>query len=78
MNQCQSFIESVAVTKSDSTPVNCKAIYVGGTGNLVIKHSETSATVTYSSVPAGAVLYLNLRNGRIMNATTATDIIAMS
>lgn len=47
------------VTKSDSTPMQFKAIYIGGTGNLAIKRNQADASaVTFSTVPAGTVLYV--------------------
>jgi len=71
-------VHSVAVTKSDSTDVSCEALYIAGTGDVVIKHHAASAAVTYSGVAAGAILPVKLVNGRVMNATTATGIVAMS
>lgn len=73
-----SAVNSLAVTKSDSTEVDCEALYIGGAGDLVIKHTSTSATVTYSGLTAGTVLPVRLRKGRVMAATTATLIVAMS
>lgn len=72
------FVNSVAVTKSDTTPVDCVALYIGGTGNVVIKHTAESAAVTFTAVPVGTVLNVHLKNGRVMNATTATNIVALS
>lgn len=73
-----SAISSVAVTTSDTTRIDCDKLYVGGTGAVAIKHSSTGATVTYSGVPAGTVLDVRLVDGRVMAATTATLIVAMS
>lgn len=71
-------VNSVAVTASDSTEVSCEALYIGSSGNVAIKHQSTSATVTYIGVPAGSILPLRLRSGRVMAATTAGSIVAMS
>ena len=62
-----------AVTKSDSTelPQSCCGLYVGGTGDVVVK-TESGLTVTFSAVPAGTILPVAVR--RVMNATTATLI----
>ena len=64
------------VTKSDSTPMQFKAIYVGGTGNLAIKRNQDDASaVTFSTVPAGTVLYV--QGVRVMAATTCTNMVWM-
>ena len=73
-----SAINSVAVTPSDSTEVSCEALYIGGDGNVAIKHKADTATVTYTGLTAGMILPVKLVGGRIMAATTATLIIAMS
>jgi hypothetical protein len=75
MNVFSSATESGAVTPSDSTRLRFHALYVGGTGNVVIKHNENSPSVTYSDVPAGMVLYVS--GVRVMAATTATNIVWM-
>lgn len=69
--------DAFAVTKSDSTEVSCEGIYVGTTGDLVIKHKSGGSVVTYVGVAAGSVLPLRLTNGRIMVATTASNIVAL-
>lgn len=72
------FINSSAVTKSDTTSVNCTALYIGGTGQVDIKHVATGATVSFAAVPTGTILHLHLRDGRVMDSTTATNIVALS
>jgi hypothetical protein len=69
---------SVVLTKSDSTSVTCDQLYVGGTGDVYIKHTSSGATVIYSAVPVGTILPVRLKDGRLMAATTATLITAMS
>ena len=70
---------AVVVTPSDSADLAepCRAIYVGGTGNLAVKTlGNAAATVLFSAVPAGAVL--PIRCSRIMSTnTTATLIVAL-
>lgn len=69
---------SVPVTKSDSTAVTCKCLYVGGAGDVTIKHKSEGAAVTYSGVQAGSFLPLMLNSGKVMSTgTTATSIVAM-
>lgn len=67
---------SVAVVASDSTEVTCKALYIGGAGNVVIKHTAGGTAVTYPGLSAGATLNVTLTAGRVMAATTATGIVA--
>jgi hypothetical protein len=64
-----------AVTPSDDTEVKCRALYVGGTGNVVLQMPGRSETVTFSSVPAGTFMPVSAR--RVMAATTATSIVAL-
>lgn len=64
-----------AVTPSDSTELNCRALYVGGTGNLVLQMPGREETVTFNNVLAGTVLPVSAR--RVMAATTATNIVAL-
>jgi hypothetical protein len=69
--------DAFAVTPSDSTDISCEGIYVGTTGNLAIKHKTGSSVVTYVGVASGSILPLRLTNGRIMAATTASNIVAL-
>jgi len=67
-----------AVTPSDTTRVNCRAIYVAGTGDVAVSVDGTTASVTFKTVPGGAILPINLDQGRIMaTGTTATTIIGL-
>jgi len=71
------FTAAAAVTPSDSTLINCRGIYVGGTGNLAISTSPSAAAVTLSAIPVGTFLPICLDQGRIMSTnTTATLIVA--
>jgi hypothetical protein len=47
--------DAAEVTKSDSTVFSPSVIYVGGTGNVKVTTSQ-GTVVTFSGVPAGAVL----------------------
>ncbi len=63
-----------AVTKSDTTALKFKALYVGGTGSVVVQRGAGDETaVTFAGVPAGAVLYVT--GNRVMAATSATNIV---
>ena len=66
------------VTKSDSTLVNCKAIYIGTSGDIAIAQSDSGTAVTFSNVGSGTILPISLKNGRIMSTnTTATGIVKL-
>lgn len=67
-----------AVTPSDSTAVRCKAIYIGGNGNIAIARGSADTAVTFVGVIAGSFLPIELVDGRIMSTgTTATNIVAL-
>jgi len=60
------------VTKSDSTLVNCKGIYVGGAGDLYVSASNSATPVAFINIPAGSILPIELKQGRIMSTSTTT------
>lgn len=67
--------DAATVTKSDSTIVNCDAVYVGGTGDVAVLTAK-GTTITFPSVPAGALLPIKCQ--KIMSTnTTATDMVAL-
>lgn len=66
--------DAEAITPSDSTVVNYSSIYVGGTGDLIVK-LRSGVAVTFKSVPVGTVLNINVN--RVMAATTASLLIGM-
>lgn len=66
---------ATAVTKSDTTElVDVRALYVGGTGDVVIK-PVTGPSVTFTAVPGGTIL--PVRCTKVLAATTATAIVAL-
>lgn len=67
------------VTTSDTTPVNCRAIYVGGAGNVAVKTTATAAAVTFTAPPVGTILPITIDGGYIMATnTTATLLVALA
>lgn len=66
---------SQAVTPSDTVELKFRALYIGSTGDVVIKHKSGGDAVTYVSVPDGTVL--PVEGGFVMAATTASSIVAM-
>ena len=67
--------DAFAVTPSDTTQLAANALYVGTTGNVAVV-TEAGTTVTFSSVPAGAVLPVRVRQVLSTN-TTASNIVAL-
>lgn len=75
---------AVAVTKSDTTVYDCKAIFVGGAGNVAVQTRGTTgiadgspdAAVTLTGCLAGTIYPIAAY--RIMSTnTTATAIVAL-
>jgi hypothetical protein len=69
-----------AVTPSDSTVVNCQALWVGGAGNVAIlaesDADDAGSAVTIVGVAAGTLL--PIAADRVMSTnTTATSIVAI-
>lgn len=73
--QISSATRSGVVTKSDSTVLKFKRLFVGGAGNVTIRHSGADTDVTYTGVLAGS--YLDVAGVRVMAATTATNMVWM-
>ena len=68
-----------AITPSDTAPVNARALYVGGAGNIAIKTTTNAAAVTFTAVPVGTVLAVMIDGGFVMaTGTTATLLIALA
>ena len=68
---------AAAVTKSDSTVIETtRGLWVGGAGDLAVRFSDDRATtITIVGVPAGTLVPLSVV--QVMNATTATSIVAL-
>jgi len=74
-----SYGSAVAVTPSDTTVINCRAIYVGGTGAVAVKTVAGATAVTLAAVPVGTVLPIAIDGGQIMSTnTTATNLVALA
>lgn len=53
-----------------------RGLYVGGAGNLTVILDSDTAAVTFIAVAVGSVLPIRVR--RVMESTTATNLIALS
>lgn len=68
--------DAAAVTKSDSTDLgNVRGLYIGGQGDVAVTTAGGSV-VTFSSVPAGSILPIQVAKVMSTN-TTATAIVAL-
>lgn len=66
---------AVDVTPDDSTVLTpTRALYIGGTGDVVVKMYGSENTITFQNVPVGI---LPIRVTKVMAATGATDIVAL-
>lgn len=73
------YSSAAVVVPSDTTVINCRAIYVGGAGNVAIKPTGSSAAVTLTAPPVGTILPIQIDGGQIMaTGTTATLLVALS
>lgn len=67
---------AAAVTAADTDlSVSPRALYVGGTGDVVVYMVGGTTAITFSSVPAGTIL--PIRVDQVRAATTATNIVAL-
>jgi hypothetical protein len=64
-----------AVTPSDATIVDARALYIGGAGNVTLLADAQSSAVTFTAVPVGSILPCSAY--KVMAATTATLIVAL-
>lgn len=65
-----------AVVTSDTTTIGgCRALWVGGAGNLTLDFADGSNNVVITGVPAGTLL--PIAPLRVKAATTATSIVAL-
>ncbi len=73
-----SYTAFAAVTPSDTTLLNCRAIYVGGAGSVIVNTAQSDGTsVTFAAVPVGTILPIALDSGRVMAASGATNLVAL-
>jgi hypothetical protein len=74
--QVAAYERAVAVTKSDSTILNCEGFYVGGAGNVAIVAKRGGDAVTFTACIVGQVYPIAC--SKIMSTnTTATAIVAL-
>lgn len=66
-----------AITPSDATlfPEPCEAIYVGGTGDVVVVGDN--GAILFKAVPVGTFLWVKAKRVNATN-TTATNLVGLS
>lgn len=68
---------STVVPSDITTLAGCRALYIGGAGNLSVVAVNTNAVVPFFNVQAGTILPVRAR--KVMaTGTTATNIVAMT
>lgn len=68
---------AAAVTPSDTIELGpCKALYIGGAGNVSVWMPGRESPVTFFAVPVGTVLPVSARRV-LATGTTATNIVAL-
>ena len=73
------FASAVAITPSDTATVNCRALFIGGAGNVAIKTTATAAPVTFTGLIAGSTLAVMIDGGSVLaTGTTGTLLIALA
>lgn len=67
-----------AVTPNDGTdlPRGCRALYVGGSGTVVLIFDKDTSSVSLVGVVAGSVLPVRVKRV-LATGTTATNIVAL-
>ncbi len=74
-----SYGSAIAVTPSDTVPISCRAIFIGGAGNVAIKTADDATAVTLTAPVLGTILPIEINQGRIMATnTTATLLVALT
>lgn len=71
------FREALAVSPHDTNAISrCRALYVGGAGNVTLRTNDDDGDVLFTGVPAGSVLPIGAKYVRA-TGTTATAIVAL-
>ena len=67
-----------AVTPSDTTPVNCRALFDATAGQITVAATPGGTAVSFgATAPAGTIIPIMLDGGTV-NAATAAVVVALS
>jgi hypothetical protein len=69
-----SVLDAVAITPSAALIPKTRAVYVGGTGSLIVTTANGSANISFLAVPAGSLLPLSII---AFTGGTATGVLAL-
>lgn len=72
-----SYSSYAAITPSSTALINCRAIYVGGAGSVVVATKVGGTLVTFTAPPVGSILPIELNEGIVDATTTATLLVAL-
>lgn len=61
------------VTPGTPLAASCRALYVGGTGDIVVRAAD-GTSVTFAAVPAGVLLPIITK---LVVSATATNVVAL-
>lgn len=68
---------AISVTPSDTAMLtSCRALYIGGAGDVTLRAKDSSVDAVFTAVPAGTVLPVQARFVRA-TGTTATAIVSL-
>lgn len=71
-------LNAVTVTPDDDVDINARALWVGSTGDLeVVMAGETDPSVTVIFANVGQGQWMPIQVRRVMESSTAGDIIAV-
>jgi hypothetical protein len=70
-------VSAITITPHNTTPLAkvSRAIYIGGSGNLVVEMLGGQTPITFVGVSAGCVL--PIRVTKVLTDTTATNLVAL-
>ena len=70
-------MNAIEVIPSNSAPLAkvSRAIYIGGSGDLVVEMLGGQTPITFVGVSAGCIL--PIRVTKVLTATSATDLVAL-
>ncbi|QQO91885.1 tail fiber protein [Flavobacterium phage vB_FspM_immuto_3-5A] len=70
-------VSAIEITPSNSTPLVkvSRAIYIGGSGDLVVEMLGGQTPITFVGVSAGCVL--PIRVTKVLESTSATNLVAL-
>lgn len=71
--------DAAAVTTHNTNPLPggvCKALYIGGAGNVACRLVDSESDVTFTGIAAGTILPVRATHVRT-TSTTATAIVAL-